>query len=131
MAMLLRPMNFGIKLFHSAPSTITNTEKLPPISIIILKKPSDFSCEACIVSKSIHKKPKPSQTRAEEKGEYIHSDLCGLFPIPSYGNALYYICFVVDATRYASVQILKCKSEVAEATIEFITDLRTQHDGKL
>lgn len=113
-------------LCQSAPSTITSTEKLLPNSSIIPKKPSDFSCEACIVSKSTHKKPKPSQIRAEEKGEHIHSDLCGPFPTPSYGNAVYYICFVDDATRYASVQILKCKSEAAQATIKFIMELKTQ-----
>ncbi|KAI1006238.1 hypothetical protein K3495_g1988 [Podosphaera aphanis] len=96
----------------------------------IPKKPSDFSCEACIVYKYTHKKPKPSQTRAEEQGEYIHSNFRGPFPTPSYGNALYYIRFVDDATRYASVQILKFKPEAAEATIEFITELKTQHDGK-
>ena len=118
-------------LCHSAPSTMLNTERLIQNSNIIPKMPVDFSCEACIVSKSTHKTPKPSRTRAKLRGEYIHSDLCGPFATPSYGNALYYICFVDDTTRYSCVQILKCKSDAANATVEFINRLETQYDFRV
>ena len=124
--------DFWHKAFcHSSPSTISKTEKLIQDSYVIPKLPSDFTCEACIVSKSTHKTPKPSSSRALEKGQYIHSDLCGPFATPSFGNALYYICFVDDATRYSSVQILKSKSEAAQATIDFLTILDTQYNCRV
>ncbi|KAI0996912.1 hypothetical protein K3495_g11271, partial [Podosphaera aphanis] len=42
-------------------------------------------------------------------------------------NALYYISFVDDATRYSNVQFLKNKSDAASAIIGLITELETQY----
>ena len=67
-------------------------------------------------------------TRSISKGEYIQSDLCGPFPIPSFGNSLYYISFVDDATRYSAVHFVRTKSAAAQATMDFDTELDTQYD---
>ncbi|KAI1003284.1 hypothetical protein K3495_g4916 [Podosphaera aphanis] len=108
-------------------ASILKSGKLIQDSSIIPDCPRDFHCETCALSKSHHNKPKPPLSRAKERGEYTHSDLCGPLPIPSIGNALYYISFVDDATRYFKVQFLKNKSDAASAIIGFITELETQY----
>ncbi|KAI1007148.1 hypothetical protein K3495_g1071 [Podosphaera aphanis] len=117
-------------LCHAAPASITKTGKLIQESNIIPDCPQDFHCEACSLAKSHHNKPQPSLSRAKERGEYIHSDLCGPFPTPSIENALYYISFVDDATRYPNVQFLKHKSDATPTIIAFFTELETQYRCK-
>ena len=82
-------------------------------------------------SKSVHHKPPPSTFRAKHKGEYIHSDLAGPFPVPSYGNARYYISFIDDATRCTTIRSLRYKSDAAQAIIDFITALEAQYNCKI
>lgn len=115
---------------HSAPSTLSKTKVLVQQRNKLPECPSNFYCETCARSKSTHSTPKPTVSIARTKGEYIHTDLCGPFPIPSLGNPLYYISFVDDATRYCSVIFLKLKSEAAEAVIHYITKLETQFGCK-
>ncbi|KAI0994735.1 hypothetical protein K3495_g13446 [Podosphaera aphanis] len=120
--------NFWHKaLCHSAPSSIAVTEKLIQNQDLIPKSPKEFYCEACSLSKSLHHVPTSSSSQASEKGEYIHSDLCGPFPVPTFGNSLYYISFIDDLTRYSTVQFLKNKSDAAQATIDFISFIETQY----
>ncbi|KAI0992189.1 hypothetical protein K3495_g15997, partial [Podosphaera aphanis] len=119
-------------LCHSAPSTIAKTEHLLTDSSIIPPCPKDFKCEACIIAKSNRSKPSSREnTHITNKGEYIHSDLCGPFPVSSYGGALYYITFVDDATRFSSIRFLKFKSEASKITIDYITEMENQHDCKV
>ncbi|KAI0999528.1 hypothetical protein K3495_g8668 [Podosphaera aphanis] len=114
-------------LYHAAPASIAKTGKLIQDSKIFPDCPYDFHCETCALAKSHHSTPKPSSSRARERGEYIHSDLCGPHPIPSLSNSLYYISFVDDATRYSNVQFLKRKSDAVSAIVGFITELETQY----
>ncbi|KAI1001170.1 hypothetical protein K3495_g7031 [Podosphaera aphanis] len=107
-------------LCHAAPASIVKTGKLIQESNLIPDCPQDFHCEACSLAKSHHNKPQASLSRAQERGEYLHPDLCGPFPIPSIGNTLYYISFVDDATRYTNVQFLKHKSDATPTIIAFI-----------
>lgn len=119
------------EFWHEAlchPHSISLTEKLVKDSSMLPKVPSNFSCEACISSKSIHKRPKSVTHKKTEKGSYIHSDLCGPFPVPSFGNSQYYISYVDDATRYSAVRFLKYKSEAVQTTIDFIKVLEKQHN---
>ncbi|KAI0996197.1 Retrovirus-related Pol polyprotein from transposon TNT 1-94 [Podosphaera aphanis] len=115
-------------LCHSAPSSIAKTEKLIYNEDVIPMCPERFYSQACALSKSTHSTPRPASTRAKNRGEYIHSDLCGPFPVTSYGNSQYYISFVDDATRYSYVFFVKMKSEAAQVTIDFISYLETQYN---
>lgn len=112
-------------LCHSAPSSIEKTEKLIKNNLIP-ECPKDFHCEACELSKSTHKKPKAVERKTTARGEYIHSDLCGPFPIPSLGSALYYISFVDDATRYSTVRFLKAKFDASQTIINLINEFKNQ-----
>jgi len=98
-----------------------DTGLIPPV-------PQNFHCMACAVAKSTHKiqSSTKSESLTTQKAELIHSDLCGPFPIPSYGNSLYYVSFVCDATRFCWVRFLGKKSEAAQAISDFVRELETQ-----
>ncbi|KAI0998542.1 hypothetical protein K3495_g9654 [Podosphaera aphanis] len=49
----------------------------------------------------------------------------------SLGNALYYISFVDDATRYSCVKFLSCKAEATQAVMNTIAELETQSGCKV
>ncbi|KAI0993210.1 hypothetical protein K3495_g14974 [Podosphaera aphanis] len=115
---------------HSAPSSLSKTKPYIQQKSKIPECPTNFYCENCALSKSTHSTPIHTNSVARVKGEYIHSDLCGPFPTPSFGNFLYYISFVDDATRYCSVALLKTKSDAANAVIQYITKLETQFNIK-
>lgn len=117
-------------LGHLAPSSIerarndfADTGLIPPV-------PQNFHCVACAVAKSTYIYKIQSSTKSEslttQKAELIHSDLCGPFPMLSYGNSLYYVSFVCDATRFGWVWFLGKKSEAAQAISDFVRELETQ-----
>lgn len=54
-------------------------------------------------------------------GEVIHSDLSGCFPSSAHSGAEYYITFINEATCYASMYLLSCKSEAIEAFKSYLT----------
>ena len=118
-------------LCHSAPSSVAKTEKLIQNASVIPPCPENFHCEACTIAKSTHSTPQPSISRAEKEGEYIHSDLCGPFPTPSYSKARYYISFVCDKSRYSWVRFLKNKSDAAQAAIDLTTEIELQDNVKV
>jgi len=45
--------------------------------------------------------------KGRKKLDLAHSDLSGPFPVPSYGNSLYYITLIDDATRVMWVRFMK------------------------
>lgn len=75
-------------------SSVSLTGKLSQNPSVIPQPSKNFYCEACIASKSTRKLPKSVDSRKTEKGSYIHSDLCGPFPVPSLGKCsiLHSIC---------------------------------------
>lgn len=99
-------------LGHSAPSTMEKTGKLIQDDYLIPNCPSNFHCPACTIAKSNRSTPKPTTTRSAHNFEYIHSDVCGPFPVPSYSKASYFITFICDKSRYAWVRFLRNKSDV-------------------
>lgn len=70
-------------------------------------------CESCILSKhSRDPFPKESESRAREKLELIHSDVCGPMQNLLLSGSKYILTFIDDATRMVCVYFLKAKSEV-------------------
>ncbi|KAI0992715.1 hypothetical protein K3495_g15470 [Podosphaera aphanis] len=118
-------------LCHSAPSTISKTDKLIQDSNNIPDCPKDFHSEACALSKSTHSKLHAATSRSITPGEYLHSDLCGPFPILSLCNSRYYISFINDATCYSWVHLLKSKSDAIQGTIHMITKIETQNNCRV
>lgn len=94
----------------------------------IPQKPESFTCTACLLYKSKHKTPKPTDKRASKKFDLIHSDLSGRFSVRSLGGKEYYISFIDDHTRYAWICFLKNKSDAAGTIKKFLRMIKTQFD---
>src|SRR5258705_13972036 len=69
-------------------------------------------CEACIQAKVVHQSfPKESSTRAEEPSDLTHSDLSGPAPKASPAGSKYFISFIDNKTRRATIKFIKVKSD--------------------
>ena len=53
--------------------------------------------------------------------------MCGPFPVPSYGNSLYYITLIDDATRVAWVQFITQKCETLKIIKDYVAEMELQH----
>jgi len=62
-----------------------------------------------------------------KKLDLVHSDVSGPFPVPSYGNSLYYITVIDDATRVAWVRFMKQKSETTNIVKDFVVEMELQN----
>src|SRR5687768_9054017 len=90
--------------------------------------PKDFQCKSCTLAKAVHHPPKAVPTKNDLKAfDLILSDLCGPFPVDSYGNSRYFISLIDYATRYTWVRFLKKKSDAFEVIRQFIEHVKTQH----
>jgi len=113
-------------LGHLAPSSMDKVMKLYS-DADIPAKPKDFICTSCVKSK-MTRNSRPSTSRKDRnKLDLVHSDLSGPFPVPSYGDSLYYITLIDDATRVAWVRFVKQKSETTKIIKDFVTEIEQQH----
>jgi len=89
--------------------------------IAIKDKEEDFGiyrCDGCILGKQYAEKIKTSTPRNRILGELIHSDVCGPMEADMHGNR-YYVSFIDDYSRRATIFLLKQKSEVVSKFKEF------------
>ena len=77
-------------------------------------------CQPCAMGKQKRNPFPRSETRARQKLELVHSDVCGPMPTPSVSGSRYFVTFVDDHTRYTTVYFMKSKSEVHEKILQFI-----------
>jgi len=70
---------------------------------------------------------KTSSMKNRTKLDLVHSDLSGPFPVLSYGNSLYYITPIDDATRVAWVRFIKQKSETTKIVKDFVSEMDLQN----
>ena len=62
-------------------------------------------CVYCIKGKQT-KHTKKGATRSEELLEIVHTDICGPFDSPSFGNEKYLITFIDDFSCYFYIYLL-------------------------
>jgi hypothetical protein len=62
-------------------------------------------CTICIQAKHKQRFMKVPVKRTTKPFELVHSEECGPFPTPTFGDNRYYILFIDDYTRYTSVQL--------------------------
>lgn len=77
-------------------------------------------CEGCIFGKHA-KRPYPTDpaTQAQVPLALIHSDLCAPMSTPSLGGALYFLLFIDDFSRFATIYFLTKKSAVFQHFQEY------------
>jgi len=73
----------------------------------------DFFCEPCQLGKAHRLEFKNKYDKQSWKpGEYIHTDVCGLFSETSIGGSRFYLLFIDETSNYRVVYFLKHKSDV-------------------
>jgi hypothetical protein len=84
-------------------------------------------CEGCISGKH-HKLPYSTTpiTRAIEVLALIYTDLYGSMKIPSFSDALYFLIFIDNYSRYMHVYFLKKKSMVLDHFIQYKASVENQ-----
>ena len=69
----------------------------------------DSMCTVCIQAKHKQRFIKVPVKRTRKPFELVHSDVCGSFSTPTFGDNQYYILFIDDYLRYTSVWLLPNK----------------------
>lgn len=85
-------------------------------------------CEPCLEGKG-HALPRMSNsTRATEKAERLHVDLCGPFRVKSTHHNRYYMLITDDYTRMRWIHFLQTKGEAGNELVKLGQKLRRQYD---
>jgi transposase InsO family protein len=103
---------------------------------------ADEFCRICVLGKITHKIPPPhgeskashgesSSRRSSRAFEIVYSDLSGISPVPSFGDARYFISFIDDFTRMAWIVFLKTKAEAGKAIQDFVAMVETQFNVRI
>jgi len=113
-------------LGHLAPSTIDKSLQMYS-DANIPGKPSNYICTWCVKSKMTRSPHTSTSKKERKKLDLVHSDLSGPFPVPSYGNSLYYITLIDDPTRVAWVRFMKQKSKTTKVVKDFVAEMEVQN----
>ena len=84
-----------------------------------LKGTQAGECIKCVEGKQPRASFPISETRATERLQLVHTDLCGPFEVPSLGGSRYFISFIDDATRKLFVYNLETKDQAQKAFQNF------------
>ncbi|KAM6584466.1 hypothetical protein CsatB_011468 [Cannabis sativa] len=113
------------------PSHKVLSQVLNCCQVKISKNEMNHFCDACQFGKS-HALPfKPSNNKASNILDLIHSDLWGPSPIVSNNGYRFYIHFIDDCTRFTWIYPLKTKAEAINAFLQFKTFAETQFERKI
>ncbi|XP_057826602.2 retrovirus-related Pol polyprotein from transposon TNT 1-94 isoform X1 [Cryptomeria japonica] len=69
----------------------------------------DDACKGCAMGKNVKNPFHKSDSRAKERLEFIHSDLCGPMSVASPNGFLHYVIFIDDFSRKTWIYFLKSK----------------------
>lgn len=92
---------------------------------IVDKDSPKLNCVACTEAKQHIEPFSKSSIRNPQPGELMHIDLWGKYAIRSINGNQYYLLFVDDAKRFATVECVKKKSDAAQLVINYLTHLKT------
>ena len=114
----------GKEALRNLPKNVKGVDHVDP--------PDDAPCEGCAFGKS-HRLPfPPSEKRAAEVLELIHTDLDGPMRTPSVGKGYLYIAsFIDDKSGLAVAYYLKHKSDAVKAFDSFKAWAETQTGKKI
>jgi len=113
-------------LGHLVPSTMDKSLQLYS-DADIPARPTNYVCSSCIKSKMTWCPRTTTSRKDRKKLDLVHSDLSGPFPVPSYGNSLYFITLIDDATWVAWVRFMKQKSETTKVVKDCVAEMELQN----
>lgn len=93
--------------------------------------PNGLKCRVCIRGKQTRTPFANEGTRATQKLEIVHSDVCGPLQVQSIGGCRYFLSFIDDYTRKVFVYVLKNKSEVFAKFVDFVNYSERQSECKV
>lgn len=88
-------------------------------------------CEICLKGKQSRFAFPSGDSRANEKLELMHTDLCGPMNVASLGGSLYFLTFIDDFTRKTFVYTIKSKNMVLKKFKEFKSRVENQTGKKI
>jgi hypothetical protein len=83
-------------------------------------------CIACTEAKQTEEPFNKSTDRVTTPGELTHIDVWGKYRVTSINGNQYYTIFVDDASRFATVEFMKTKTEAAQKVKNYLTHLKIQ-----
>jgi len=113
-------------LGHLAPSTMDKSLQLYS-DANIPARPTNYIFSSCVKSNMTWSPRTSTSKKDRNQLDLVHSDLSGPFPVPSYGNSLYYITLIDDATRVAWARFMKQKSKTTKVVKDFVTEMELQN----
>lgn len=105
----------SIKLWHRRLGHVS----LVNLKFLNLNVPSGLKCKVCMKGKQCRKPFTNMGTRAVNKLEIVHSDVCGPIQIQSMSGCKYFVTFIDDFTRKVFVYVLKNKNQVFKCFVDF------------
>ena len=89
-------------------------------------------CEPCAEGKQQHTKfPRDISTRADNKLDLVHTDVCGKMDVPSLSKKEYFISFIDDKSRYVWTYPIRKKSEAFETFLKWKAKTERSSERKL
>lgn len=97
----------------------------------IIFRNENFECKSCLLAKMTRQPHSSQEIRSSHVLELVHTDLSGIIRTPSIGNFRYFLSFIDDYSRYATVYLLKSKEEVLEKFTVFKALVENKFDCKI
>lgn len=117
------------RLGHPASRVVSSI--LQDCNIVAPNKKNLSVCKACCYGK-FHKSPSPTSTSIYQFPlELIHTDLWGPAPVVSSSGFRYYVHFTDSCTRFCWMYLLKQKSDVFKAFLDFKASAELQLQRKI
>lgn len=87
---------------------------------------STKECEICIQSKATAKISRTPMPRAQEILEKVHSDICGPMTPETFLKQRYFVSFIDDKTRYATIRLLSSRDQVFDEFKDYLSEEENQ-----
>ena len=113
------------RLGHSNQEAVNNTLKQKEYKSID-SSPEHITCIDCTTSKGTRGTFDGSLNTLQNPGDCIYVDLCGPMPTTSWGGGRYMMLFIDGASRFIWEEVLKYKSDAAEAIERFVQKFNLQ-----
>ena len=101
-----------LRLCHIGAQQVTEMFQDKSLGINLSARPQNIDCITCIKSRMAKSTSSGHVIKAFDNDTCVHSDICGPFPIASWGMALYFVSFSHAKSRYAAVLLVKRLSEL-------------------
>src|ERR1700744_753233 len=89
------------------------------------------SCEICLQSKAIRKVSREPMPRATTVLQKVHSDICGPITPQTLFKQRYFVSFIDDKTRWATVKLLSSRDQLFDEFTSYITQEESQLNTRL